>query len=32
MSMTWFNEKMMNLTWHNEGMAEFIVEVSAIIY
>jgi hypothetical protein len=32
MSMTWFNEKMMNMTCPNEGRAKFIVYDSNIIY
>ena len=32
MSMTWFYEIMMDLTWPNEDMAEFIVKNLSIIY
>ncbi len=32
MSITWLNEKMMNLMWPNEGRAELITNASNIIY
>ena len=32
LSMTWLNDKMMNVMWPNEGMAKFVVDASAIIY
>ena len=30
-SITYLNEKMINLTWHNDDKTKFIVEASAII-